>query len=692
MWGYRPGPLRGIAVRSVIGMTTAAIVAATGSHFAMPAVHHTAAYQVQNTAAIEESSTTVGIADSNIYFEGTIEDIKKRLDLIQSVGATNVRLMVPWLYIQTQDPAGGPVDWNADLDWDKLDMIVGEVARRGMGILGVLQWSPDWATDGATGTGHPTNVQDFADFAAAVARRYGDKISAYEVWNEPNASFFWNPADPVEYTEMLKATYTSLKAVNRDITVVGAVVGAGLTWGELTMNPVDFVKAMYDAGADGYFDAISFHPYNFTTKFSEGNDVDWKELMPLFQVEQIRELMDQHIDPGEEQLKIWISEYGLPTSVVSASTQAEFITDLINAWQTFSGAGPIFLYTTQDDLSAIGDDRFFGLFDANGNPKDAAALKQLKRLIDCLDGCSATNPLASLLAFVGQLVSNVLSFVPNLVATVVNSVVNVVKQVVSAIGGLLGGQPSATALSAARAGVSIDAAIAEDVAPEAAGEETELAASGELAADEKTVDDKAKGKTEAVSAEVQAAEGATAEEPATTEPVVTEPVSTEPVVTEPVVTDPETPSVTEESGTTTAPGETGAVAEPAKPQTGEPEVTTPEATKPETSAPETKPETSTPEAKPETSTSDATKSETSAPEATKPDTGKPESSKPDSTKPDTSTVKPGHGTATQPGPKPRVSDKPRHGATSPPAATTSSQRENDSAKSGAASSGAGGSE
>jgi hypothetical protein len=667
-------------------MTTAAIVAAAGSHFAMPAVHHTAAYQVQNTAAIEESSTTVGIADSNIYFEGTIEDIKKRLDLIQSVGATNVRLMVPWLYIQTQDPAGGPVDWNADLDWGKLDMIIGEVARRGMGILGVLQWSPDWATDGATGTGHPTNVQDFADFAAAVARRYGDKISAYEVWNEPNASFFWNPADPVEYTEMLKATYTSLKAVNQDITVVGAVVGAGLTWGELTMNPVDFVKAMYDAGADGYFDAISFHPYNFTTKFSEGNDVDWKELMPLFQVEQIRELMDQHIDPGEEQLKIWISEYGLPTSVVSASTQAEFITDLINAWQTFSGAGPIFLYTTQDDLSAIGDDRFFGLFDANGNPKDAAALKQLKRLIDCLDGCSATNPLASLVAFVGQLVSNVLSFVPNLVATVVNSVVNVVKQLVSAIGGLLGGQPSATALSAARAGVSIDAAIAEDVAPEAAHDETEPAASGDLAADEKTVDDKAKGKTEAVSAEVQAGGGTTAEEPATTEPVVTQPVvepaSAEPVVTEPVVTDPETPSVTEESGTTTAPGQSGAVTEPAKPQTSEPEVTKPEATKPETTAPETKPETSTPEAKPETS----------AAEATTPDTGKPESTKPDSAKPDTSTVKPGHGTATPRGPKPRVGDKPGHGPTSTPAATTSSQREGDSEKSGAASSGAGGSE
>lgn len=67
MWGSGPRSARGIAVRSVIGLTTAAIVAATGSHFVMPDVQHAAAYRIENTAAIDESSTTVGVADSNIY-------------------------------------------------------------------------------------------------------------------------------------------------------------------------------------------------------------------------------------------------------------------------------------------------------------------------------------------------------------------------------------------------------------------------------------------------------------------------------------------------------------------------------------------------------------------------------------------------------------------------------------------------
>ncbi len=61
-------------------------------------------------------------------------------------------------------------------------------------------------------------------------------------------------------------------------------MGAGSTWGgNLTMNPVDFVTAMYNAGgANGYFDALSFHPYDYYAKFSDGN-------VALSQAQQLRD-------------------------------------------------------------------------------------------------------------------------------------------------------------------------------------------------------------------------------------------------------------------------------------------------------------------------------------------------------------------------------------------------------------------
>lgn len=530
MWKCVPPSVRGIANRAIIGVTTAALVAATGSHFVMPEAKQLVSYEVMNVAAIDESPTTVGIADSNIYFTDSLEEVMEHLDLIESLGVKNVRLLVPWVFIQQQDPMGGPVDWDQDLDWAKLDQIVQEVDRRGLGILGVLQWSPDWATDGTTGSGHPNDVQDFADFAAAVAERYRDEITAYEVWNEPNASFFWNPIDPAEYTNLLKAAYTSLKAVNPDITVVGAVVSATLTWGDTTMNPVDFVAAMYEAGADGFFDAISFHPYNFDTKFSEQDDLDWRELMPLFQVQKIRELMDQHLAPGEEQLKIWISEYGLPTSVVTPEKQLAFMTDLLNAWQSFSGGGPLFLYTTKDDMSAIGDERFFGLFDENGNFKGgAAAFEEFKRLIDCLGGCSPSNPsnpVGSLLQFLQQVITQVLSFVPNLIAGVVSAVSTLISSILNGLSGLAGG-------SAAPSGV-VGASLRTAMATTDSDAATAAPVTGDLESIETGTD--SEPTPEATTEEVTVPVDVVITEEVPVEQVVTEPLAEE-IATEDVVTD-----------------------------------------------------------------------------------------------------------------------------------------------------------
>lgn len=594
MWGRGVRLVRTFTNRIVIGIATVALVAATGSQFAIPATHRVVAHEVVNVAAIVESPSTVGMADSNIYFTDSLEQVIEHLDLIESLGVKNVRLLVPWIFVQPTDPMGAPVDWEADLDWAKLDQIVYEADRRGMGILGVLQWSPDWATDGPTGSGHPSDVQDFADFAAAVADRYRDKITAYEVWNEPNASFFWNPIDPVEYTRLLQATYTSLKSVSPDITVVGAVVSATLTWGDATMNAVDFVEAMYAAGADGFFDAISIHPYNFDTKFSEQGELDWRELMPLFQIQKIRELMDQHQQPGEEQLKIWISEYGLPTSVVTPEKQLAFITDLLNAWQSFSGGGPIFMYTTKDDMNAIGDERFFGLFDEYGNFKGSPeALRDFQRLIDCLDGCSPgnpgnpSNPLGSLLELIQHVVTQVLSFVPNLVAGVVSAVTNLLGSI---LGGLTGASTTTEpvgvgagmrAMADQQAGTdapaevdapealdaprSLGAAATEPLGeavsaePPVAVEETvggvgvepatdPLSADpvvGEPVLEEPIVEAVVEPVVEAPVQEVPEVDVPVVDEPVVDEPVVDEPVVEEPVIDEPVVEEPvvETPAL-----------------------------------------------------------------------------------------------------------------------------------------------------
>jgi hypothetical protein len=319
------------------------------------------------TAAIAQDPTTVGMADSYLYSLSDA-DVNTSLDALQAMGVNDIRIGVPWLYIQPTS--------SKSYDWAKLDYIVDAASQRGMNILAVINGTPSWAGSPII-SGQP-NLAAFSTFATAVATRYEGKIYDYEIWNEPNGATGMSPVSAAAYTKLLKAGYTAIKSVDAGITVIGGVLGAVATVAGLTVNPVTFVQQMYADGAQGYFDALSFHPYNYTLPFSLGGNVSGS---PLQQVEAIRSLMDAN---GDSAMKIWISEYGLPTNVVSQDQQATYITDFVSAWQSFVGAGPIFIYTTRDsDTGNWNSEDNYGIFQTNWTPKKAVAA--LTAIIKALD-------------------------------------------------------------------------------------------------------------------------------------------------------------------------------------------------------------------------------------------------------------------------------------------------------------------
>lgn len=386
MWQRQNSVVRRVAMSCTAGMiSTAVFTAAVTQHG--PLQVRQASYDVQNLASIVDSTTTIGISD-NLYLLGNMTDIDKTLSMMQSLGVTDVRIDIPWAFIQPNNASTS--------NWTLMDQIVNDAASRGMGVLGVLNATPSWA--GQYIVGHPDPTA-FATFASTVASRYGSKIAAYEIWNEPNASFSYNPVDPTAYTALLKAGYTAIKAAtNGAAEVIGAVVGAGPTQGTTTMDPVTFVTKMFAAGAQGYFDALSFHPYNSSTEFSQGPSVLPAGTSPLDQVTAIRALLAAH---GDSALKIWITEYGEPTNVVSEATQAAYLKDMIQSWQSFAGGGPIFLYNTRDtsaDPTYDVADNNFGLYYYNWTAKAAAAV--VKSLIASLK--PVTNPFTALLAAIQQ--------------------------------------------------------------------------------------------------------------------------------------------------------------------------------------------------------------------------------------------------------------------------------------------------
>lgn len=309
-------------------------------------------------ASIVESPSTLGVADSSLYnLDQT--DLQHQLRVLKDAGVTDLRIGVPWAFVQP--------DSATTYDWSKMDAVVDTANAMGFSLVASITSNPKW--DGVPVVGAP-NAAAYATFTGEVAQRYSGKISAYEVWNEPNGAVFYSPVSPESYTAVLKAAYTAIKAADPNAEVVGGVLGAGRTIPGISMSAPDFLKRMYAAGAEGYFDALSYHPYSFTLPFSQGGSTPDA---PLEQIQRLRALMDAN---GDTALKIWATEYGNPTTGpfgISEKQQAQFLHDFVSAWQSVEGAGPSFIYSTRDlDTGAWNAEDNYGLWHTNWTPKAAA--------------------------------------------------------------------------------------------------------------------------------------------------------------------------------------------------------------------------------------------------------------------------------------------------------------------------------
>lgn len=306
--------------------------------------------------AVNQRPTGIAVHVPDMLFY-TQAEINAAFDALQANGIDTVRVLIPWAGIET---------FPGVYSWTAMDRVVNSAALRGIKVLGVLNSTPLWAAAPNTLplAGMPKDNAQFAKFAKAVAARYKGKVGSYEVWNEPNGIQFWQPSpNAAQYTALLKAAYTAIKSADPNAVVVAAAVGAVVDFGNLAVNPVRFISEMYAAGAAGYFDALSFHPYLYSQAFSQQGAAPES---PLNQAKRIYALM---VANGDGDKKIWATEYGQPSSVVSQASQALYLGDFLRTWRSLPFAGPTFIHQLVDTNDASATEASFGLFDTNWVPK-----------------------------------------------------------------------------------------------------------------------------------------------------------------------------------------------------------------------------------------------------------------------------------------------------------------------------------
>jgi polysaccharide biosynthesis protein PslG len=254
-----------------------------------------------------------------------------------------VRAIIPWGAVQVHGPD--------QEDWTLVDRLVESVQAEGMQLIAIIDNPPLWAgispppVAGCTVT-PPFDVAAYASFAGMVAKRYSSSmVSAIEVENSPNLPGVWPTPDACDYTQLMKDVYPAVKHVDAGITVLNGGVG-GTRSGRGALAGDTWIAQLYQSGAGGSFDALSFHPYSYPCSPSDGCATrTWGELTT------VRQSMTNN---GDGAKKIWATEFGAPTNGaggdghVTEAQQSSIIVDGMKQWASFSWAGPFFVYEFRD--------------------------------------------------------------------------------------------------------------------------------------------------------------------------------------------------------------------------------------------------------------------------------------------------------------------------------------------------------
>lgn len=252
------------------------------------------------------------------------------------------------------------------LYWELPDAALRAAEFYGLEVVARLDQPPAWALDETDPT--PWNLKAYAVFARRVAERYGQRLAGLILWNEPNLSLEWHDRSPdaAAYAAMLKAAYPEVKKAAPDLPVLLGGLASTEGEGDWAVNDLDYLHALYAAGAAPYFDVLTAHPYGFGRP---PDDPPHKYRPNFRRLELYREIMAAY---GDVHKPVWVTEMGWLTwtddpshewQVVSPQVQADYILAAIDyARQSYPWLERLGLW----QLNAAGDIYGFSLWQGPG--------------------------------------------------------------------------------------------------------------------------------------------------------------------------------------------------------------------------------------------------------------------------------------------------------------------------------------
>lgn len=191
-----------------------------------------------------------------------------------------------------------PVPWGRA---NGFDILLENAESLGLNVVPLLDGNPD------DNYAPPDDPREFGAWAGEFAAEYGYRIRFYQIWDEPNlgSHWGWQPVEPAAYAALLAAAHDAIIAADPGAVIVAAALAPTLESGSDNMSDVDYLDALYELGADVYFDIASGKPYGF-----DAGPYDRRvsrDVLNFSRLVLLREVMERH---GDRESAVWAGNFG----------------------------------------------------------------------------------------------------------------------------------------------------------------------------------------------------------------------------------------------------------------------------------------------------------------------------------------------------------------------------------------------
>ncbi|HWI72398.1 MAG TPA: hypothetical protein VNT55_10615 [Baekduia sp.] len=302
------------------------------------------------------------------------------LDRLDAIGVRALRVALVWAAVAPDAgsrtrPAFDASDPNA-YDWGGYGRLIDAAHARGWRVLVTFSAPvPKWATAARADQVTRPSAAEFGAFATAAGRRFGDAVSAWGLWNEPNHPRFLKPqyargrlVAPSLYRALHLAGVRGLEAAGqtKDTMLGGETAPGGDR--RTSIPPLQFLRAVSCQGcARLRIDAWAHHPYaNRRGPFYVPPDRDNVTIGVLARLERALDRVGRRSTP------VWATEYGVQSSPdttlgVPLAQQAEYRSISERILRTDPRVGATAQYLLVDDVALAGFQS--GLITSGGRAK-----------------------------------------------------------------------------------------------------------------------------------------------------------------------------------------------------------------------------------------------------------------------------------------------------------------------------------